>query len=136
MLGGINVPRVLVVEDNAINLELVVALLEQEGCEVLVAETADAALPLAGTAHPDLILMDVQLPGMTGYEATRCLKTDPATAPIPVVAITAQAMRGDELRAVEAGCAAYLTKPLDARAFRDILHRFLPDGKRGQTGVR
>ena len=118
-------PRVLVVEDNAVNLELVVALLEQQGCEVLVAETADAALPLARTAHPDLILMDVQLPGMTGYEATRRLKADPATAAIPIVALTAQAMRGDETRAAEAGCAAYLTKPLDAHAFRDIVRRFL-----------
>jgi len=130
------VRRVLVVEDNAVNLELVVALLEQEGCEVLTAETADAALPLVATEHPDLILMDVQLPGMTGYEATRCLKADPATARIPVVALTAQAMRGDELRAVEAGCVAYLTKPLNARAFRDLLHRFLPDGKEGPIGVR
>jgi two-component system cell cycle response regulator DivK len=119
------VARVLVVEDNAINLELVVALLTQEGCEVLVAETADAALQLARTAQPELILMDVQLPGMTGYEATHHLKADPATAAIPVVALTAQAMRGDEARAVEAGCAAYLTKPLDARAFRDTLRRFL-----------
>ena len=118
-------PRILVVEDNAVNLELVVALLEQEGCEVLVAETADAALHLARAAHPDLVLMDVRLPGMTGYEATRRLKADPATAAIPIVALTAQAMRGDETRAAEAGCAAYLTKPLDGRAFRDILRRFL-----------
>ena len=118
-------PRVLVVEDNVVNLELVVALLEQEGCEVLVAEAADAALHLARMTQPDLILMDVQLPGMTGYEATRHLKADPATATIPVVALTAQAMRGDEARAVEAGCAAYLPKPLDARAFRDTVRRFV-----------
>jgi CheY-like chemotaxis protein len=129
-------PRVLVVEDNAINLELMVALLEREGCEVLVAETADVALRLARTARPDLILMDVQLPGMTGYEATRHLKTDPATAAIPVVALTAQAMRGDEDRAGEAGCAAFLTKPLDGRVFRDILHRFLPKSERGIGGQR
>jgi CheY-like chemotaxis protein len=117
--------RVLVVEDNAINLELMVALLEWEGCEVLAAETADVALHLARTARPDLILMDVQLPGMTGYEATRHLKTDPTTAAIPVVALTAQAMRGDEDRAAEAGCAAYLTKPLDAQILRETLRRFL-----------
>jgi CheY-like chemotaxis protein len=123
--------RVLVVEDNAVNLELMVALLEQEGCEVLVAETADVALRLARTARPDLILMDVQLPGMTGYEATRHLKADPTTAAIPVVALTAQAMRGDEDRAAVAGCAAFLTKPLDGRAFRDVLHRFLPKSERG-----
>ena len=133
-MGDINVPRVLVVEDNAVNLELVVALLEQEGCETLVAGTADAALLLARMTHPDLILMDVQLPGITGYEATRCLKADPATAAIPVVALTAQAMRGDETRAAEAGCAAYLTKPLDTLAFRDILRRFLRDEHQDNAG--
>lgn len=127
---------VLVVEDNTINLELVVALLEQEDCEVLVAETADEALSLAQTAHPDLILMDVQLPGMTGYEATHRLKADPATAPIPVVALTAQAMQGEEARAIEAGCAAYLAKPLDARVFRDILRRFLRGGKRDEPDAK
>jgi two-component system cell cycle response regulator DivK len=116
-------PRVLVVEDNPVNLELVVALLEQERCEVLVAETANVALDLARTERPELILMDVQLPGMTGYEATRCLKADPATAAIPVVALTAQAMRGDEARAAEAGCAGYLSKPLDRQKFHEMLDR-------------
>lgn len=118
-------PRVLVVEDNAVNLELLVALLEQEGCEVLVAETADAGLRLAKGAQPALILMDVQLPGMTGYEATRHLKADPATAAIPVVALTALAMRGEEGRAKAAGCAGYLTKPLDTRVFRETVRQFL-----------
>jgi two-component system cell cycle response regulator DivK len=122
-----------VVEDNALNLELTIALLAQEQCEVLTAETAVAALDLARQERPDLILMDIQLPGMTGYEATRRLKADPATAGIPVVALTAQAMRGDEARAAEAGCAAYLTKPLDAHLFREVLRRFLPD-LRGKTG--
>jgi CheY-like chemotaxis protein len=116
-------PRVLVVEDNPVNLELMVALLEQERCEVLVAETADVALDLARTERPELILMDVQLPGMTGYEATRRLKADPATAGIPVVALTAQAMRGDEARASEAGCAGYLSKPLDRQKFHETLDR-------------
>jgi len=123
------VPRILVVEDNLVNLELAVALLEHEQCEVLTAETADVALHLARTEQPDLILMDLHLPGMTGYEATRRLKADPATARIPVVALTAQAMRGDDLRAAEAGCAAYITKPVDTQSFREILHRFLPFGE-------
>jgi len=125
------VPRVLVVEDNAVNLELITALLEQEGCQVLVAETAEAALRLARTARPHLILMDVQLPGMTGYEAARQLRDDPSTAAIPVVAVTAQAMRGDEARAAQAGCAGYLTKPVDALIFRQTLRRLLPKGERG-----
>ena len=126
----------LVVEDDLVNLELVVALLEQEGCEVLVAETADAALRVARTDRPDLILMDIQLPGMTGYEATRRLKADLATAAIPVVALTAQAMRGDEARATEAGCVAHLTKPLDVRAFRGILRRLLRGETQGRAGVQ
>jgi len=119
-------PRVLVVEDSLVNLELVIALLEQEGCQVLTAESGEAALRLAGLERPDLILMDLQLPGMTGYEATQKLKADPATAAIPVVALTAQAMRGDEARGRQAGCDAYLTKPLEGRILRETLRRFLP----------
>ncbi len=117
--------RVLVVEDDPVNMELLVTLLEQAGCEVLKAESADVGLRIAAAQRPDLILMDVQLPGMTGYDATRRLKADPATAAIPVVAVTAQAMRGDDARAKDAGCDAYLVKPLDTQRFRDTLHKFL-----------
>ncbi|MEK7205892.1 MAG: response regulator [candidate division NC10 bacterium] len=120
--------RVLVIEDNPVNLEVVTALLEGEGCLVLRAGTAEIGLRLAADERPDLILMDLQLPGMTGYEATRKFKADPATASIPVVALTAQAMRGDEARAREAGCDAYLTKPVDMEVFREALRRFLPQG--------
>ena len=119
--------RVLVVEDNPVNLELVTELVEQEGCRVLTAGSGEAGLRLARAERPDLILMDLQLPGMTGYEATRRLKADPATAAIPVLAITAFAMPGDDLKARKAGCNAYLTKPLDAQVFRDTLRRFLPE---------
>ena len=126
--GGGTCPRVLVVEDNALNLELVVVLLKQGGCEVLVAETAEAGLRLARGERPDLVLMDLQLPGMTGYEAVQRLKGDAATASIPVVALTAQAMRGDEARARAAGCDAYLTKPVNTRVFWNALRRFLPRG--------
>jgi len=87
-------PRVLVVEDNLVNLELVTAVLAQAGCHVLSLTSAEGVVHLAATERPDLILMDLQLPGMTGYEAIRRLKADPATAAIPVVALTAQAMRG------------------------------------------
>ncbi len=117
--------KVLVIEDNPVNLELVVALLEAEGCQVLTAGSADEGFQCAVTARPDLILMDVQLPGRTGYEATRQLKGDPATAAIPVVALTAQAMTGDREKALEAGCDDYCTKPLDTQVFRAILHRYL-----------
>jgi CheY-like chemotaxis protein len=118
-------PRVLVVEDNPVNLELVAAILESEGCGVIVAETANAGLRLAAAERPDLILMDIQLPGMSGYDATRRLKAEPATAGIPVVAVTAHAMQGEEARAREAGFDAFLTKPIDTQAFRETLRRFL-----------
>jgi len=127
------VPRVLVVEDNPVNLELVAALLESEGCGVILAETADVSLRLAVTERPDLIVMDIQLPGMTGHEATRRLKANPATAAIPVVALTAHAMRGEEVRAREAGFDAFLTKPIDTQAFRETLRRFLGDVRGSQA---
>lgn len=130
---AIMAPRVLVVEDNPVNLELVGALLESEGYHVIPAETADGGLRLAATERPDLIVMDIQLPGMSGYEATRRLKADPTTAAIPVVALTAHAMRGEEARAREAGCNAFLTKPIDTKAFRETLRRFLGDGRGNQT---
>ncbi len=123
--GNAGVPRVLVIEDDPVNLEVVIAFLEGEGCRVLSAVTAEQGLRLAAE-RPDLILMDVQLPGMTGYEATQRLKADPATASIPVVALTAQAMRGEEAKAKVAGCDGYITKPVDAQAFRETLRRFLP----------
>jgi two-component system, cell cycle response regulator DivK len=133
-------PRVLVVEDNPVNLELLTALLEEAGCQVLSAESAAAGLQLAAAERPVLILMDIQLPDMTGYEVTRWLKADPATAAIPVVAITAQAMRGDDAKARGAGCDAYLTKPLETQTFREILRRFIGiprsegDGDHGTRG--
>ena len=126
-------PRVLVVEDNPVNLELVGALLESEGYSVIPAETADVGLQLAATETPDLVVMDVQLPGMSGYEATRRLKADPATAAIPVVALTAHAMQGEEARAGEAGCDAFLTKPIDTKVFRETLRRFLKDVRGSQA---
>ena len=125
-------PRVLVVEDNPVNLELVAALLESEGCGVILAETADVSLRLAAAERPDLILMDIQLPGLSGYDATRRLKADPATTGIPVVALTAHAMRGEEARAREAGFDAFLTKPIDTQAFRETLRRFLGNVRGGQ----
>jgi putative two-component system response regulator len=125
--------RVLLVEDNPMDRELVTELLRQEGCEVVTAESAEAGLSLAGSQQPDLILMDVQLPGMTGYEAAKLLRTNPATAAIPVVALTAHAMRGEDLKAREAGCGGYLTKPLDTRLFRETLRRLLPAVTPGQS---
>jgi two-component system cell cycle response regulator DivK len=118
-------PLVLVVEDNPVNLELVSALLEEHACETLAATTGDAALHLLRQTRPDLVLVDVQLPGISGYEVTRRIKADPTLADIPVVALTAHAMAHEDVRAREAGCDAFLTKPIDLRAFKEILQRFL-----------
>jgi two-component system cell cycle response regulator DivK len=109
---------VLVVEDNPANMTLAVFLLRSAGHDVLSASDAEAGLALARTAHPNLILMDIQLPGMDGLEATALLKRDAATRDIPVVALTALAMKGDEERIRAAGCDGYIAKPL---AYRDFL---------------
>ena len=104
--------KVLIVEDNPTNMSFVVFLLESEGHTVLTATDAETGLTLARDEQPDLILMDVQLPGMDGLEATVLLKSDEATRAIPVIALTAQAMKGDEERVRAAGCDAYIAKPM------------------------
>jgi two-component system, cell cycle response regulator DivK len=110
--------KVLIVEDNAANMTLAVFLLQSAGHTVLSATDAEAGLTLARDEQPDLILMDIQLPGMDGLEATVLLKRDEATRAIPVIALTALAMKGDEERIRAAGCDGYIAKPL---AYRDFL---------------
>jgi two-component system cell cycle response regulator DivK len=110
--------KVLIVEDNPANMTLAVFLLESAGHAVLVARDAEAGLTLAREQRPDLILMDIQLPGMDGLEATMLLKREDATRAIPVIALTALAMKGDEERIRAAGCDGYIAKPL---AYRDFL---------------
>ena len=104
--------KVLVVEDNVTNRNLTTFLLESVGHVVIVAANAEAALTLARTEQPDLIVMDIQLPGMDGLAATGLLKRDDATSTIPVIALTALAMTGDEQRIRAAGCDGYIAKPL------------------------
>ena len=118
--------RVLVVEDNKANLELATDLLEVAGFEVLQAPTAEIGIDLARSQIPDLIVMDVGLPGMDGLEATRILKADAVTQSIPVLATTSHAMTGDQEKALAAGCDGYLTKPINTRTFADTVIRFLP----------
>jgi CheY-like chemotaxis protein len=118
-------PRILVVEDNPLNLELATDLLEGCGFTVIAAQSGEGGLRLAREAMPDLILMDLSLPGMDGLEATRALKADPQTAAIPVIAVTAHAMKGDQERALEAGCEGYITKPIDTRMFPIVIGQHL-----------
>jgi two-component system cell cycle response regulator DivK len=108
-------PRVLVIEDNPANMKLVCLLLRNAGHAALCAVDAEAGLALARAELPDLILMDMQLPGMDGLAATALLKQDPATAAIPVIALTAMAMKQDQEKIKAAGCDAYIVKPLRYR---------------------
>ena len=108
---------VLVVEDNPTNMTLAVFLLQSAGHTVLSALDAEMGLTLAREEQPDLILMDIQLPGMDGVEATALLKQDDATRAIPVIALTALAMKGDEQRIRAAGCDGYIAKPMRYQEF-------------------
>ncbi len=116
---------ILVVEDNEDNRALVVKVLARRGYRVLEAESGEEALEVARTSPPDLVLMDLDLRGMNGFEATRQLKASPELRHIPVVALTAYAMVGDRERALDAGCDGYLSKPVDVRRFPDQIRSFL-----------
>lgn len=117
--------KILIVEDNPLNMELAADLLNAAGYEVLQATTAERGIQLARSVLPDLILMDTSLPGMDGLQATRILKGDAATEHIPVVSLTANAMKGDEETARAAGAMAYVTKPIDTRTFVQSVSGFL-----------
>ena len=108
---------ILVVDDNPTNLKLASELLEMEGYEVLRASDAEEAQSILGEARPELILMDIALPGMDGLELTRKLKSTPGLAHIPIIALSAFAMKGDEEKALASGCDGYITKPINTRTF-------------------
>jgi two-component system cell cycle response regulator DivK len=115
------VATILIVEDNATNMKLSAFLLESADYTVIAATNAETGLTLAREEHPDLILMDIQLPGMDGLQATGLLKADDATRDIPVIALTALAMKGDEERILAAGCDGYIAKPLDYKDFLSVV---------------
>jgi CheY-like chemotaxis protein len=117
--------RILVVEDNEANQLLARAVLELEGFDVDIAASAPQAQDAIRERTPDLILMDIQLPGEDGLSLTRKLKANPETTAIPVVALTAHAMLGDRELALNAGCAGYIAKPLDTRTFGFEVRQFL-----------
>lgn len=115
------VHSVLVVDDNETNLKLACAVLAAEGYDVRTAADAEEALLAIAAARPDLILMDIQLPGMSGLDLTRRLKSAPATRDILVLGVSAYAMKGDEAKALEAGCDGYVTKPIDTEGLPQIV---------------
>jgi two-component system, cell cycle response regulator DivK len=122
---------ILVVEDNERNLKLLRDVLEYAGYDVRVARTAEDGITLAVSEPPDLVLMDLQLPGIDGVEALRRLRETPRTADIPVVAVTAQAMKQDKERALRAGFDGYVVKPITVRAFPAQVRGFLSGGEVG-----
>jgi len=117
--------KILLIEDNEVNRRLAGFLLRSQGYQVIEATTAQAAFDMIPNNRPDLIVMDIQLPGMDGLEATTKLKADPATANIPVIAVTSYAMAGDRDRALAAGCSGYVTKPIDKTIFLAEISRHL-----------
>ncbi|MGB4592230.1 MAG: response regulator [Coriobacteriia bacterium] len=120
--------KVLLVEDNPQNRYLVTFLLENTGYEVVTAEDGEEALAAVEEHVPDLILMDVQLPRMDGYEATRRIKADTRFRDTPLVALTAHSMKGDRAKALEAGCDDYITKPVDAEQLLRTIKTLLIEG--------
>ena len=118
-------PRILIVEDNEMNRDMLSRRLSRQGFEIAAATDGAQAVALAASAAPDLILMDMSLPVMDGWAATRALKADAATRAIPVIALTAHAMSGDRERAIAAGCDDFDTKPVDLARLMDKIARAL-----------
>ncbi|NQY96221.1 MAG: response regulator [Henriciella sp.] len=121
--------KVLIVEDNALNMRLFSDLLEASGYETLQCTDGGKAAALAVEEQPDLIIMDIQLPEVSGLDITRWLKDDERTSAIPVLAVTAFAMRTDELLVREAGCEGYLSKPIQVRSFLKTVDDLMPKAK-------
>ncbi len=117
--------RILLVEDNEMNRDMLSRRLSRRGFEVLVAENGQSGVLLTASQKPDIVLMDMSLPVMDGWEAARRLKSDPATSGIPIIALTAHAMASDRERALEAGCDDYDSKPVDMVRLLDKIEHLL-----------
>ena len=117
--------KILIIEDTENNRVLLTRRLKPRGHEIVTAENAESGLAMVAAERPDLILMDVGLPGMDGWSATRQLKSDPLNRQIPVIALTAHAMDGDRQKAIEAGCDDYETKPIDFNRLFAMIDRLL-----------
>ena len=118
---------ILVVEDNPLNMKLVKGLLKIGKYHMLEANDAESGIQLIRSQQPDLVLMDIQLPGMDGLAATKILKEDPSVERIPIVALTSYAMQGDKEKAMEAGCTGYIAKPIDTRKFLETVSQYLDE---------
>jgi two-component system cell cycle response regulator DivK len=118
--------RILVVEDQADNLQILRDLLTSEGYQILEAEDGEQGVTAAAAERPDLILMDIQLPLLDGYEATRRIKADPALRAIPIIAVTSYALSGDEAKARAAGCDDFVPKPFSPRQLMAMIRKYLP----------
>ena len=118
--------KILVVEDNDMNMQLVEFLLEEGGYDIVKATSGEEALAITrGDEAPDLILMDIHLPGMDGLSVVRAMKDDSRTRRVPILALTAHAMRGDRDRFLEAGCDGYISKPIDVKTFISSIEQYL-----------
>ena len=117
--------RILVVEDIELNRKVVRIVLKAKGYEVIEAVGAEEALAILQTETPDLVLMDIALPGMSGEELTRQIKANPQWHHLPIIALTAAAMKGDRERILQAGCDDYISKPIDTRALAELVDRYL-----------
>ena len=124
---------ILIVDDNPANLKLARVVLAHEGFEVRTAADATEALKALESFHPRLILMDLQLPGMDGFELTRRLKASPTYRDVIILALTAYAMKGDEEKARGAGCDGYIAKPIDTRTLPGVVADYLAGGKGGAS---
>jgi len=118
--------RILVVEDQEDNRRILRDLLTSVGYEIIEAITGEEGVALAETGRPDLILMDIQLPGIDGYEATRRVRAHPALRQVPIIAVTSYALSGDDVKAMEAGCNDYIPKPYSPRALLAKIRQYLP----------
>jgi CheY-like chemotaxis protein len=116
---------ILVVEDNELNMKLVRSLLQLENYQIIEADNAEKGIQLAHDHHPDLILMDIQLPGMDGLKATELISNDENLKDIPIVALTSYAMEGDREKALAAGCVGYITKPIETRGFSETIVEYI-----------
>jgi CheY-like chemotaxis protein len=117
--------KILLVEDNEMNRDMLSRRLERKGFEVVMAVDGQAGVDMASSSNPDIILMDLSLPVIDGWEATRCIKADPTTQNIPVIALTAHAMAGDKEKAREAGCDDYDTKPINLKRLLEKIGNLL-----------